>query len=156
MFRYRHLPALVVSCRLRQKAAAEAVSILPRPFSPLAPRRSEGNAERAKSARAEEKRACVINYLASALAPRKVTPSAQRGCEQWARARADEPPLFLPKNRQKARVRARFAPSFGGFSRGTGEKSLKTRKSEFLTHALKSVSLLRKGQKGIKTAQRAI
>ena len=63
--------------------------------------------------------------------------------------------VFVEKQAKSARS-ARFAPSFGGFSRGTGEKSLKTRKSEFLTYALKSVSLLRKGQKGIKTAQRAI
>lgn len=156
MFRYRHLPALVVSCRLRQKAAAEAVSILLRPFSPSAPRRSEGNDERVKSAPAEEKRACVINYLASA--PRRSEGNAERvkRVRTMGKSASGRAAAFLPKNRQKARVRARFAPSFGGFSRGTGEKSLKTRKSEFLTYALKSVSLLRKGQKGIKTAQRAI
>ena len=63
---------------------------------------------------------------------------------------------FFAEKQAKSARSARFAPSFGGFSRGTGEKSLKTRKSEFLTYALKSISLLRKGQKGIKTAQRAI
>lgn len=156
MFRYALLPTFnPFAPAWRKKATAEAVSILPRPFSPSAPRRSEGNAERAKSAPAEEKRACVINYLASALAPRKVTPSAKEGANHGQKRERTSRRVFVEKQAKSARS-ARFAPSFGGFSRGTGEKSLKTRKSEFLTYALKSVSLLRKGQKGIKTAQRAI
>ena len=156
MFRYALLPTFSpFAPAWRKKAAAEAVSILPRPFSPSAPRRSEGNAERAKSAPAEEKRACAINYLASDLAPRKASPSAQSGCEPWAKARAAEPPRFCRKTGKKRAFRS-FCALFRRLFARDGRKIAKNAKKRILTYALKSVSLLRKGQKGIKTAQRAI